>query len=172
VLDAIGKAKITELWRGTLNEIGPAAFDEALKQVLLCSSFHPTIGEIRKAAGINRGVQDPTEQEALRELRKIFELMRTKHTEKLRPILGAILRDGKNEQGQVMQIPDREPSTPVPLEARTEAAIAEMGYGSRIAGLEMIAGHPAISKECDERFRVKTATEIEKRWIQAYVGVR
>lgn len=172
VLDAIAKAKMTELWRGTLNEIGPARFDEALKHVIQASSFHPTIAEIRKAAGINRGIQDPVEQKAMSELRLILAIMRV-HGVQMKPLVGRILNDGKDEQGRVLQVPLRTPETrPPTLEPRTEAAIVELGFGSRVAGLEMIAGHPAINKECDPQFRLKNAAEIEKRWIQAYAGVR
>ena len=175
VLDAIGKAKMTELWRGTLNEIGPEAFDEALKHVIMCSAFHPTISEIRKAAGINRGIQDPTEKKALSELGFILGIMRL-HGPEIKPIHGKLLKD-RDEDGRILPRSKWEfaPETPTPrLDTQTEAALCQMGMGSREGGLELIACHPALpwnsSKDDAEarKFKVRNAAEIEKRWIESW----
>lgn len=179
-LDDFTRKLLVGLWLETLAEIGAERFDAAFKQVLRSSSFRPDIAEIRKAAGINRGIEDPTEKQALSELRMILCTMRL-HGPELKPIVGRIVQD-RDERGCILQVPVRAPNVPAPqLEERTESAIVEVGMGSRGAGLEFLACHPALpwnsvklqQEDAIQRaFKVKNAGEIEKRWVQAWAGVR
>jgi hypothetical protein len=136
-------------------ELGQERFDAAFKQVLLTSSFRPDISEIRKAAGVNHGIVDPVEQQAMKELRFLIAAMRV-HTPRLVTIFA--------EKGNM-----ESPKVPPPrLSDKSEAALLEIGMGSREAGLCAIAGHPAISKDVDERFRNRNAAEIERKWCESW----
>jgi len=148
-LDANTKAFMAALWLKTLAEIGEDSFQTAFVRVIENSTFRPDIAEIRKAAGIN------PDREALKELKFLIGAMRV-HT----PRLVTIYAEKGNPQSA--KVP------PPPLGEKTEAALRELGMGSREEGLRVIAGHPAISKDVDEKYRVKNAMEIEKRWVEAW----
>lgn len=140
---------MVQLWQGTVDEIGEDAFDRAFGQVLLTSPFRPDISDIRKAAGINRGIVDPTEQDALRGLRTIVQAFR-KHERKLK----------------------LNPPYPT-FDERTEAAIVDFGDGDRIAGIALLSCHPSLPwSECEPAYRLKATQDLERRWVAAYAGVR
>jgi hypothetical protein len=104
-------------------------------------------------------------------LRVVIEAMR-RHGPELKPIPGKIIRD-KDDDGLVLVKPVRSADTFHPgFSDRTEAAILNMGFGSRAAGLEAIAVHPALdgkaaSTDNRDAFRTKNAQEIEQRWTRA-----
>lgn len=157
--DEFSKARTARLWRRTIEEVGQNKFDAALETVLEESGWFPDITLMRKVLGIAKGIPDPHEKAAMKELKFLICAMRV-HT----PRLVTIYAEKGNPQSA--KVP------PPPLGEKTEAALRELGMGSREEGLRVIAGHPAISKDVDEKYRVKNAMEIEERWIQAYAGVR
>lgn len=173
-LDAFTKKLLFRLWLGTLEEIGEEAFDKALELVMHTSTFRPDIAEIRKAAGVNRGIVDPVEHEALSQLTIVFMALR-KHGQKLQPIRGEILNDGRDNDGRIMALPRRAPwvSAPAFSEA-TETAISALGYGDRLAGLQALMAHPAMLCEAEgantASYRVRNAQWVEKQWLAAYAN--
>jgi len=169
---------LLHLYSKAVDEVGKEAFEQAFLHVMETSPFRPDISEIRKAAGINRGIQDPTEKKALSELGFILGIMRL-HGPEIKPIHGKLLKD-RDEDGRILPRNKWEfaPDTPTPrLDAQTEAALCQMGMGSREGGLELIACHPALpwnsSKDDAEarKFKVRNAAEIEKRWIESWRAV-
>jgi hypothetical protein len=164
------------LWLKTLLEIGEEAFDQALHQVLENSTFRPDIAEIRRVAGVNRGLIDPVAQEAHAELKRLIGLMR-KHGPLLKAIPGRVTRD-RDDDGRSLPVSDwvRADEVPAPiLEPVTDATIAELGYGSRIAGLEVISRHPALNPATsaeDAPYRTRNAAELERLWVSTYAQCR
>lgn len=149
MLDPTANSLLLDLYCETLEEIGKERFESAWRQVLLTSPFRPDISDIRKAAGINRGIVDPTEQEALRGLRTIVQAFR-KHERKLK----------------------LNPPYPT-FDERTEAAIVDFGDGDRIAGIALLSCHPSLPwSECEPAYRLKATQDLERRWVAAYAGVR
>lgn len=148
-LDPKTKAFMAVLWLKTLAEIGESRFHLAFQDVVETSRFRPDIAEIRRAAGINRGIVDPTEQDALRGLRTIVLAFR-KHERKLK----------------------LNPPYPT-FDERTEAAIVDFGDGDRIAGIALLSCHPSLPwSECEPAYRLKATQDLERRWVAAYAGVR
>lgn len=169
--DDFSKALTVRLWRSTVEEIGQERFDSALDLVLRESAWFPDIALIRKAAGVSRGIEDPLQREALQELRFVLSAMRL-HGPELKPVPGKVIRDC-DEHGLILQKPERAPETKPPaFSERTEMALIEFGAGSRAAGLELLACHPALRSEEASSFRIKTVETIEKRWINSYAGAR
>lgn len=165
-IDDFTRKLLLGLWLETLAEIGQERFDAAFKQVLLSSNFRPDIAEIRKAAGLNRGIVDPVEREAMRELRFLIAAMRI-HGPELKALPGRVIftDDGAKEGRE----------TPAPqLSERTENALQSLGMGSRNAGLSFLACHPALNPDdaTERPFRARNAAGIEKRWIESWGGVR
>lgn len=147
--DDFTRKLLVALWMETVMEIGPDKFDAAFRQVLKSSSFRPDISDIRKAAGINRGIVDPVEQAALQSLRTIIEKFRI-HERKLKCV------------------------QPYPqFDERTEQALVDVGAGDRNAGIALLSTHPSLPwSECEPAYKLKTTQELERRWVSAYAGVR
>lgn len=150
-------------WRPTVEEIGCERFEAALDVVTQNSEWFPDISKIRKVAGVNTGIVDPTEKEALAELTTVIQAMR-KYSPSDRTILGPKQGPPYLHAGQYVY--DTTPA--IEFLPRCEAAIAKMGLGDRKRGLEALAAHPALGYDGDPSFRMKAAKEIEVAWIQVW----
>jgi hypothetical protein len=145
----------------------------AISRAAETSSFFPTPAQLVELSG---RVEPSRDGDAMDALRTVIEAMR-KHGPELKPIPGEVIRD-KDDDGLVLVKPQRAPDTFHPgFSDRTEAAILNMGFGSRTAGLEAIAVHPALdgkpaSADNRDAFRTKNAQEIEQRWIRAFTNDR
>lgn len=128
--------------------------------------FFPTPGELRELAGIPTAAQQERAA-ARRALQDVLEAIR-KHGPELRPIPGAILTD-KGEDGRLLDIPLRAPSTPAPsFMLPVNLALTRLGYGDRRQGVLFLASHPALGSTTEFPTVARQAEEIEKRWFEAY----
>lgn len=166
---------LLDLYGKTLGEVGRERFEKAFVQVLESSTFRPDIAEIRRAAGVNQGIVDPVEVEALEALWQVFAALR-KHGPRLMPVLGPVLNDGRGADGTILRVPERGPATESPVfTAAIRRAIVAMGYGDRQAGLDALRAHPAMVTVTDENttmYHVKNAAWVERRWVSAYREAR
>jgi hypothetical protein len=164
---------MTRLWLKTLFEVGEERFDAALTRVLDSSPHRPSIAEIRRYAGVVTEV--PVEREAMDYFRDLLEAMRL-HGPQMLPIPGEIVRD-KDDEGFVLVKPIRAPDTPAPsFSEMVKDTVGDLGFGSREAGLEAIAAHPALPWNMQRRtgdtsaisYAAHNAQELERRWVDAY----
>jgi hypothetical protein len=178
ILDPSLKAFLVTLWQPTYDQIGEAAFYAAFCQVLVELPFRPDIAEIRKAAGVNRGVKSPIEREALGELRRLIEAMRV-HGPKMKPKRGNLIRD-RDEDGRLLTVPEYEmiqPPVPSPV---VVATLKDLGYGDLMAGLDVISRHPALNPPprnqdgdgSEHSFRNKLGKDIDAQWSEAFREAR
>ena len=161
VMDESGLDLLLTLYTEALEQVGKAEFQAAFLEVMRCNPFRPDISEIRKAAGINRGIPDPLRDQAMKELRKLIAIMRVHWSQQSQKLVTVW---GKDEQGNRTE----EKAAPPALSEKSEAALRELGMGSRESGLLLIAGHPALSKDVDERYRVRNANEVERKWCEVW----
>lgn len=147
--------------------------------------FFPVPAILREFSG--RAVTgDPIANEAKEGLLTIINAMRGKHGPKLRDILGK-LKYGteeapRNAEGGMVPYCDapREPATPFVMPGRVENALVRLGWGSREAGIAIIADHPAVSRrdvdpDADDKYRqnqLRTGDEITNRFVAAYREVQ
>lgn len=135
--------------------------------------FFPTPSELRELAGIPTAAQQERAA-ARRALQEVLEAIRN-HGPELRPIPGAILTD-KGEDGRLLDIPLRAPSTLPPLfPEQTFRAVRSLGWGESRAGLQLLSTHPAVFAMAGTveygaygPTLARQAEEIEKRWFEAY----
>jgi hypothetical protein len=159
VLSPLANEVLLDLYCEVCEQVGPAAFLEAYSEVMRNSRYRPDIAEIRKAAGCSFEIVSPLETEARGKLQAIIAKQRT-NTWKLgaRPV--------------------SEPGVPAPtFDDVTEAAILELGYGARLAGLEVISRHPALqpptSSELEaDSYKGKQAADVEREWFRAYAQAK
>lgn len=121
-------------------------------------------------------IGSPGELEARAGLTQIFLSMR-KYGPELKAIQGE--PDDRADDGRIL--PRSEWKWPprdvcAPFSDVVEAAILDMGFGSRSGGLDAISCHPTLPwnspRSHDEApsasFRARDAEKIEKRWLQCY----
>lgn len=138
----------------------PAKLVPAFVRAVQECKYFPSPAELLDFAGRVRNDSTP-ETEARGALLSLVGHMR-EFGWKLQDKLGAIKNDGMDAQCRVMQVPEREPSTPAPvLPEATEAALYVMGNGNRMLGLEMLRPylHPIGEQE---------ARLIDRRWVESY----
>lgn len=113
------------------------------------------------------------------ELAAIIAHMRVNGAE-LRDKLGAVTAT-RGPEGQYIAPSDypREPMTPAPaFDEVTEAAIRILGFGDRMAGLAVVADHPALpwnaveAEGKDASFRRRDAERLEERWCDAWAQAK
>jgi hypothetical protein len=126
-------------------------------------------------------VVDLIAAEAKAELMELLAGMRGHHGPTLKPIPGPVLYgtedDPKDEAGNRTHAPIRGESTHFNISRRTEAALVRLGWGSREAGIALIADHPALKRTdtlavtVDPHYRqnlVRASDEILKRFTDTY----
>ena len=156
------------LYTGALLDLNPHEAWTALARAAESLSFFPSPGEVRALCGRT------DEQEGMQALRTVLGLIR-KHGHRLRAVPGPVVRD-KDDDGRVLQVPERGPSTPCPrLAVRAEQAAAIVGAGSFWAGIDILSQHPAATavvvsatSSAAEPTARREAEAIEKRWASAW----
>jgi hypothetical protein len=155
-MEASSRALSVRCWRELAEKIGTERFKSAYDHCMLTTKFVPDISELRWAAGIYP--ENPIEREAMDGFTAVIKAMR---------IHGPQLRGMVSEHGEI--------AAPV-FWAVAEAAIAELGFGDRAAGLELIARHPALNLPSGDveytpeqhHFRHRLGQDLERHWVQAY----
>jgi hypothetical protein len=175
VLSPEANDQLLTLYCELVEEVGAEVFDQAWLAVLKTSKFRPDIAEIRKAAGVNHGIVDPMEVAADKALEYVLRSARV-HGRQLRPVLGAIVRT-TDAEGRVLQVPEREPSTPFEgFDKATAAALTVVGFGNEPSGFQRVCDLPAMmsmeehkSATTYERLQFeRTMTSFRKEWREAY----
>jgi hypothetical protein len=157
--------------------IGDERFDAALLQVLESSTFRPDIAEIRRAAGVVTPEQRES-REAKEAFQAILDAMRI-HGPQLKRKRGKLIRE-KDDEGRVLTIPEYEWIEGPTFSPVVEAAILDLGYGVRGAGLDVISRHPALNPPprnqdgdgSEHSFRNKLAKDIDNQWLEAFRQAR
>lgn len=167
----LSKPGVVEAYTAALEDLTPERCIEVFSRALEQSRFFPSPAELRAFAGLAEAV----DSDALKALSEVLAAMRLWGPE-LKPKPGAIKRD-RDDDGLVLVVPERGDEVPAPVfPDRTMFAIVAMGMGSREAGLEALACHPALpwnsqrgqDEAATRAFRSKNAAEIEKRWCVAW----
>jgi len=151
------------------------AFSRAVRE---CKGFFPSPATLLDFSGrVVTG--DPIAAEAKEQLQYLLNGMRTRHGLRLQDIPGKVTRlddpepvYDKNGDRIIREI--SEPATVFPISRRTEATLVRLGWGSRNAGIALIAEHPALHRphyDDDEQYqksRLRASDEIVERFTAAY----
>jgi hypothetical protein len=146
--------------------------------------YFPSPALLREFSG--RAVTgDPIANEAREGLQAILTAMRGPWGPQLLPVPGKVLYgselDPRDKEGRCTNEPIREKSTPFLLSRRLEATLLRLGWGSRPAGIALIAEHPALKRKAsnieqdDTQYRtnqLRAADDIQNRFIAAYKEVQ
>lgn len=146
---------------------------QALSRAARETGFFPTPAELRRYAGLASSTLDT---DAMQALAVVLEAMR-RHGPELKALPGPALNDGRDADGLVLVVPLRGPATPAPrFEDAIEWTLSDLGFGSRAAGLETIAAHPALpwnsAPAAVSPFKARDAKDLEARWCQSYAAKR
>lgn len=171
--------KTVELYQAALMDLTVPQLLQAFSRATEECKYWPSPATLRELAGVPAH-GDPVAAEAKAELFRILTAMRGPHGLKLQPILGRILYgtedDPKDADGVrcAYYVAPKAESTVFRLDRRPEAALVRLGWGSREAGIALIAEHPALNRQPDqgdEKYKtnqLRAADEILKRWTDAY----
>jgi len=140
--------------------------------------FFPPPAILREYSG-RAADGDPIAREAKCELLAILTAMRGPYGPELRDIPGKVIygteQDPRGADGRCTEAPIREPSTPFACSHRTNGALVRLGWGSKAAGIALLADHPSLKRhspqDADPQYRqnqIRAADEILKRWVEAY----
>lgn len=175
VLNPNALVTLVESYSKLVDEIGVNNFETAYTHVWETSKFRPDIAEIRAAAGaIPASPAELSPDSAANVLASILAAMREQGW-RLQGILGPVLNDGRDENGQILAKPKRAPCTPpATFSPQTERAILLLGFGDRKSGLGMLACHPTITGFTEEErsFQLRDARDIEQRWAEVYLRAK
>lgn len=157
VSEAMAKGYLAVLSRLTRDE-AVQAFGRAMES---CKYF-PRPSELLDLAG-RAPAGDPLRNAAMLALRAVLDVIRTFGSE-LRPRGGKFV--DRDKDGELLHTAYHEPSTPAPtLPAEIEAALEELGYGDRVAGLRALA---TLTERAEGPWQVAENRKLEQRWFEAY----
>jgi hypothetical protein len=170
----LSKPGVMELYVATLSDLSPQecvlAFSRAAEQT---ERWFPTPGQLRRYAGRCEAAEGPGQSEAEVRAREalgvVLNAMRL-HGLELKAIPGKLLRD-RDDEGHCIK-PEYGPETPAPeFGPQIERTLAALGYGSRKAGLVLLAGHPAVTVGLSDgpEWGARVRTAIERQWVIAYL---
>jgi hypothetical protein len=154
-----------------LQLVGPLRFDDALQHCLRTSAFRPDICDLREYLGLHS--QPLMERSGENALRWLLQVLR-RHGVEMRTVNGKLIREKGRVDG-VWHGDEYEQVPPPEIPAEILATLEILGMGDKKAGVELMARHPALSKNAEEYeslgLRLSAEEKLEARWMTAWKKV-
>ncbi|MGP8269128.1 MAG: hypothetical protein ACLQLH_03595 [Terracidiphilus sp.] len=161
--------EVQEVYWEALEDLTPEQLAQAFSRVTLEQKFWPSPAVLRSLAGVET-FDELRRKEAMDGLHWLLGLLR-RHDVELRPTETVVTPAGRDGNGKWREATyTLTPAPEIPDEIR--ATLSDLGCGDRKAGAELIARHPALSRNPDEYetlgFRLSAEEKLEARWLAAW----